>query len=87
MDGIPELVAYLTIGTSIIGITGFVIGNSRSEASKRQRIYERMDDIKKSNEQTYVRKDVCELQHKYTNEALARIESKVDKLLQKNGLK
>jgi len=69
--------------TAVVGIAGFVIGNSRAETRARGRVYERLDEVRDDAESTYVRKDICEEKTK----RMESIERKLDRLLQKNGIK
>jgi hypothetical protein len=79
--GTQEVAMWITFGGSILGIVGFVIGNTRTEADKRSRLYERIDEVKKSNEQTFVRKDICNVHHQYVNQKLDSIDKKLDMLI------
>ena len=71
----------------LIAIVGFVLGNSRYEAKKRGRIYERIDEHKDYSNATYTRKDMCQVLHKQIKDDLAEVKLDVKKLLQKNGIK
>ncbi len=77
-----EVVTLTTIGASLIGIVGFVLGNARSEAGKRSRIYGRIDEVKEANNKTYVKKEVCDAVHKPLGEDLKEVKDDVKKLLQ-----
>lgn len=79
---IKEIAMMITFGGSMLGIVGFVIGNTRSETEKRSRIYTRIDEVKKMNDETFVRKDICHTHHEYLDRTLKNIEGKLDKLLQ-----
>jgi hypothetical protein len=72
---------------TIIGICGFVLGNNNSTNNTKSRFFQRLDEVKKDIEDKFVQKNVCEMQHKYTNEKLESIEKKVDKLLERNGIR
>lgn len=81
-----EIIAFTTFGVSILGIVGFVLGNTRAEATKRERIWARMDEVKKATEETFVRKDLCGQIHKDTSEDIKEMKSDIKKILFKiNG--
>ncbi len=81
-----EIIAFATIGTSIVGMVGFVIGNTKAEATKRGQIYKRIDEEKTETEKTYVRQDLFKLTNEYISKDLKEIKDDVKKLLHKNGI-
>lgn len=101
---IEEVIAIGAFGVTIIGAVGGLTWKisreinalSQDEEQKRSRIYERIDEIKIKNEDTYTRKDVCSVTHQALSETIHnmdnRIETglkelnrKMDKLLIDNG--
>jgi hypothetical protein len=77
----PEMMGWLTIvGTNIatsVGIYKYFNG-------RLARVYERLDEVKQGQENTYVRKDVCGVMHKETANNLigseVRLTARLDKL-------
>lgn len=82
-----EIVAFTTIGTAVIGIVGFVLGNARFEHNKRTRIYERLDENKQEAANTYVRQDICSVKSEGLRNDVSEIKQDVKKLLAKNGIR
>jgi len=78
---IVEIIAMVTFATSILAIVGFVLGNTKSEAAKRQRIYERMDERKAEFDKTFVRKDVCSVINKEMSEDIREMKTDIKKIL------
>lgn len=58
---------------------------SDEEAAKRNRIYARLDEVKKEAEKKFTQAIVCDERHKRVDEALVRIEGGVQYLVKKNG--
>lgn len=75
-----EVSVISVIVTGVVGVLGYSAGISKGESSKRRRMYERLDEHKEYIDDTFVRKDIC-------SERTKRIEDKLDKLLEKNGIK
>ena len=74
--------------TGIIGIFGLVWKAGRDNDNKVSRIYGRLDEVKKDNDEKFTRKDMCELQHKQVNdnfdkvkEDLAEIKADIKQIL------
>jgi len=70
-------IVYVIGGASalgVLGIAGFVLNNNHQESTNRKRVYERLDDLKLKAEQTFTRKDVCDVVHKGVNDNLMRID-------------
>ncbi len=84
----PGLVATVTsIFGGVIGLIGFVLSNNRNENKARSRVYKRVDEEIGKVRDDCVLKDVCDIQHKYTNDKLDGIDKKMDRLLEQNGIK
>ena len=82
---IKELVMMLTFGGSILGIVGFVLGNTRSETNKRSRIYERLDEVKCDVEEKFVAKDICSVVHTQIAGDLKEMKADIKSILRNNG--
>ncbi len=83
----PNLVVFAgVLVTGVIGVAGFVMGNNRNESKARGGIYRRMDENKKDYNDTFQRKDICEVTHKVIADSLTEIKCDVKKLLKKNGV-
>jgi len=54
---------------------------AKEEDTKHARIYERLDEHKKFSDETFVRRDMCQILHKQNADTLLRIEKKVDDLI------
>lgn len=55
---------------------------TEEEDGKRARIYERLDENKKFNETTFVRRETCHILHMQNSETLSRIEGKLEVLIE-----
>jgi len=77
--------SWVTPAVTILLGGGGLFGVMKWVDSKISRVYGRVDEIKKSNDEKYPSREVCTIQHKTVDEKLDRIETKVDKLL--NGYK
>jgi hypothetical protein len=50
--------------------TAMVTKASKENDEKISRVYTRLDDVKKTNDNTFTRKDVCQILHSQINEKL-----------------
>lgn len=80
----------VAFGSLVATIIGLVLKFTNDEATKRRRIYERVDEVKKAVDEKldikFVNKDICNLTHKQTNDTLQEIKADVKLLLRHNGL-
>ena len=79
-----DMIMWLTIvGTNI----GTSVGIYKYFNARLSRVYERLDEVKSSQEETYVRKDMCDVLHKNTALSLVgtetRLTGRLDKLEEK----
>jgi hypothetical protein len=49
-------------------------------SEKINRVYERIDDVKRGTEQTFVRREVCELVHRSMGDQFAKLEKTIDEI-------
>lgn len=70
----------------IIALGVAVFKNNKGNDEKVGGIYKRLDAVKDQQDKRYVAKDMCKVIHDYTSKQLLSIETKVDKLLIKNGI-
>ena len=81
----------MTLGEGIafasmaLAFSGFIYKVSNDEQNKRKRIYERIDEIKKSNEEKLQSKEVCDIHITNIDNTLQEIKADVKTLLKKNG--
>jgi len=82
------------VGGGMLAMVGFSVATYKQigkikdeEEEKRSRIYTRLDEVKSQVEGKFVAKDICTVVHKFATEKLDKIEMKLDKLLDKNGIK
>ncbi len=69
-----NLELWIQGGILLAAIGGLAVTSNHHNDKKRARIYERIDEIKTSNEETYMKKEVCEERAKQ----LDKIEKKVE---------
>jgi hypothetical protein len=77
-----EVGVISVIATSFIGVVSYAVGVSKGESQKRNRMYKRLDEHKAYIDNKFVRTELCDEKTK----AIPRIEKKLDKLLEKNGI-
>jgi len=77
----------IAFGSLLLAFFGFVGGIYHNESKKRARIYQRIDEVKKKNDEDFVLKDLCDNNVKHLTDDVREIKSDVKKLLFKNGLK
>ena len=63
---------YITAG-GLLGIFGLVWKTTRDNDTKVSRLFSRLDEVKKDNDEKFTRKDMCELQHKQVNDNFDRV--------------
>ena len=71
---VTPAVAIVLGGGGLFGVMKWVDG-------KITRVYGRLDEVKKANDDKYPSREVCILQHKTVDEKLDKIDKKLDKLL------
>lgn len=81
-----DMIGFGTMGATLVAIVGFVLNNSRHEATQRRGIYNRMDEERDDTEKTYVRKDIHDLRYSTLEAMVKETRDDVKKLLQKNGI-
>ena len=74
----------MAFGGLVIGFLGFIYKVSNDETGKRKRIYERIDEIKKNNEEKLQSKEICNLHIDTINATLLEIKTDVKTLLKSN---
>ena len=70
--------------SGIMGLVVFVFHNNRSNDNKVNRVYERLDEVKLFNDNTFVRNEMCQMLSKQFRDDITEIKSDVKQLL-KNG--
>ena len=93
MEGHVEVtIIQWVMAGGIIVIVVFAIATYRAmdvfkeaESSKRARIYERLDEVKKDAEGKFTKKDYCDLLHKQISADLTEIKTDVKILLRKGN--
>ncbi len=83
MNGTAIITIVISILVLLATTGGLFWKISKNGSSHRGRIYERMDEIKEGNKKEFVFENVCTERHKRTDETMARIESKQDKMDEK----
>jgi len=83
---VPQTIVLTSIVGTLLATVSFVLGNIRTEAKKRGRIYERIDEHKEHCTNTFVTKEVCNILHQEIKEDMKEIKTDVKKLLTKNGI-
>ena len=68
-------VTEVITGLGLLGIFGLVYKTTRDNDLKVSRIFGRLDEVKKDNEEKFTRKDMCELQHKQVNDNFDRVKA------------
>jgi len=58
---------------------------TEEEATKRGRVYERLDEIKKQSDDKFTHKDVCQVLHRGIDTKLAEIATDVKILIKNSG--
>ena len=61
-------VTEVITGIGLLGIFGLVYKATRDNDAKVSRLFGRLDEVKKDNDDKFTRKDMCELQHKQVND-------------------
>ena len=51
------------VSGGMVTLIGFVLKAYKDLNGKVERSYQRLDEVKKSQEDTYTRKDICEVRH------------------------
>ena len=73
-----QMVEYISSG-GVIALVGLmwnmVRTNGKENEGKISRVYQRLDEVKKYNEDKFIRKDMCELQHKQVNDNFDRVKA------------
>jgi len=67
--------AEIVTTTGVIGLVGLVWTMVKNSDGKINRIYQRLDEVKKDNDEKFTRKDMCELQHKQVNDNFDRVKA------------
>jgi len=80
---IGEITAISTICLGLIGVM-FKLQNIADQ--KRNRVYERLDNVKEHLEQTMVSKEVCSILHNQIKDDIQEIKTDLKLLLRKNGI-
>ena len=63
------------MASGLLALMGFVFKNNKDNDSKVSRLYTRLDESKRTNEDKFIRKDMCELQHKQVNDNFDRVKA------------
>ena len=63
------------MASGLLALMGFVFKNNKDNDSKVSRLFTRLDEVKKDNEEKFTRKDMCELQHKQVNDNFDRVKA------------
>lgn len=69
------------IGGGLVGLIAFILNNNREQDKKIGRSYERLDETKKYQDETFVRRDICMILHKQIAADLVEIKTDVKLLL------
>ena len=59
----------------VISLVGLMWKNVKDGDGKISRLYSRLDEVKQDNEDKFIRKDMCELQHKQVNDNFERVKA------------
>jgi hypothetical protein len=78
---------YLITGGGLLAIIGLILANNRENDKKITRSYERLDEVKAYQEQTYTRKDVCAVRHEQLMNTLNEMRGDIKKILTNNRCK
>lgn len=82
------------MGGGLLAVVGFSLATYREigkirkdEESKRGRIYERLDEVKKNSDDKFTNKDVCKILHEHLGKDITDIKTDIKLLLirKKNG--
>ena len=73
------------VSGGMIALVGIVIKGYMDSDAKITRLYQRLDETKRSQEDTYTRKEVCAILHTQVHNDLAELKSDVKLLLKHNG--
>jgi len=74
--------------TAMLGLVGFVIHNNIKNDNKVNRVYERLDEVKKDSDCIFVRKDLCQVLNEQMRQDIQEIKQDVKMILrQTNGKK
>lgn len=78
-----EYIAISSLGLAMIGLVYKIY---RDDGTKRKRIYERLDEVKKATEEKFVSKEVCGIHTEQIKSDVSEIKMDVKSLLRKNGI-
>ena len=82
-----DIIGFGTLSATMIALVGFTLTQSRHHENGRKSIYNRMDQERKANSETYVRQDIHKTQYDNIKDDVKEIKGDVKKLLTKNGIK
>jgi hypothetical protein len=88
-DGLVQWImggGVFVIATFSIATYRYVGKIKEDDERKHSRLYERLDEVKKNNEEKFVFKDICKILHEQTAKDIIEIKSDLKLLLKKNGL-
>ena len=72
------------IGGGLIGLMALLLRNNKEHDDKVSRVYERLDEVKKTNDEKYTNRQVCDVKHEQLLRDVTEIKLDV-KLLLRNG--
>jgi uncharacterized membrane protein YqgA involved in biofilm formation len=75
--------SIITNATTIILFLGAILGIYYHFEKRVDRVYGRIDEIKKDFDERFVRKDICAISHTSTTSLLTGLETRIEKRLDK----
>ena len=79
-----QIVEYISSG-GVVALVGLMWKLVKDSDGKVSRIYSRLDEIKKDNDEKFTRKDMCQLLHKQISDDLTEIKTDIKLMLRRNG--
>jgi len=82
-----DIIGFGTLASTLVALVIFTLTQSRHNESKRKGIYNRLDQDRGFNSDTYVRQDIHDTQYQHMKADVTEIKSDVKKILIKNGIR
>ena len=67
--------------TALVGLIGMVFHNNRSNDTKVNRVFERVDEVKTETEKKFVHIQVCEVLHRQIREDIKEVKHKLQRVV------